>query len=187
MNARVWKTLCVLLVAMLPLAACVSVRGAWSLQAIHQGIHQDGRVQQVGELPCFAVADSAETRQASPKLALLDVYQRIGGRADSIWALGLSGNPPVSLTPDACIVYGDTRLGRELTGPAPTLRSGVAYSFWFNSDIPARGGDGWINRRYEGYFCLTRDAAGKTQVHDVRWDKKAEKRRWDVCGIEDGP
>ncbi|WP_341727541.1 hypothetical protein [Pseudoxanthomonas putridarboris] len=173
-----------LVMLLLPLAACVSVRGAWSLHAIHKGIHQSGRVQQVGELPCFAVADSDEAMRAPPELRSLDVFEIVDGPDKSIWEWSFSRNPPVSLAPDDCIAYGSNNgRGEERLGSAPLLRPGVTYGFRFNSIIRFGNDENdYGNREYFGEFCLSLDSVGKFQVHDLRRDKSGAE----MCGIEYG-
>ena len=176
------KTCTSLVMASLPLnAGCMQF-----------GRFNPGQIRQVGDLPCFSVEDSDETREGKPKLAVLAVYKYGGeGRAEEpVWVRGfVDADPPVRLSPDDCIVYGDNSRGdKEGAMDAVPLRPGVAYSYSFNSDIPyasAKGG-GWKNRQYSGHFCLTQDAGGKVTVHEVRWSKKEERRLWDVCKLTDG-
>jgi hypothetical protein len=156
------------------------------------GVRNEGQVRQVGDLPCFSVDDSEEAREGRPELAVLAVYQYGGeGReSEPVWVRGfVAADPPVRLSPDDCIVYGDNSRGdKEGAMDAVPLRSGVAYTYIFNSDIPyaSAKGVGWKNRRYRGYFCLTQDAGGKVTVHEVRWSRKEERRLWDVCKLTDG-
>lgn len=103
--------------------------------------------------------------------------------ARTVWSMGFFEGKPVYLSPDACIVYGDSDPRFDADAPALPLSTGVVYSYEFNSHIPHPTAGTWIPRVYEGYFCLTRDSHGKTIVHDIRWDEDTQKRHWDVCEL----
>jgi hypothetical protein len=155
------------------------------------GRYNQGQVKQVGELPCFSVDDSREAKKGKPELAVLTVYHiKKDKPPERVWEVGfVTADPPVRLSPDDCIVYGDNSRGdKEGAMDAMPLRTGVAYSYSFNSHIPYTsiiGGSGWKYRSYSGHFCLTQDAGGRITVHDVRWDEKEKLWLWKVCNLVD--
>ena len=149
-------------------------------------VYQWGRMTQIGELPCFSVADSEETRRTPPKLAALVIEGlKKGQRAQVVWNLTFVGEQEVQLPPTECIPYGDSSRGvKAWPDTAPPLQAGVVYTYSFNSDIPAAYADGSLaNRVYAGDFCLTRDSEGHATFHEIRWDEKAKKRHWEVCEL----
>lgn len=150
------------------------------------GEHQDGRVLQVGNLPCFSVADSDEARATPPKLAVLEVNEQMAAGVSMRWELSFVGEklPATTLPPATCITYGTAVKNSETMTPAAPLEVGKRYEAGILSHILKSQKDEWRMRDYRAKFCLTENADKKITVHEVLWDEKMDKWRWDVCGLE---
>lgn len=145
------------------------------------GQYQDAQVQQSGEVPCFSVADTRETRRSPPILAVVSVYQRVAGRQQMVWSFDATkSDDDVRLSPDNCIPYGRSSQGAS-SAQVADLQAGVEYTVTINSHMP--DDNRRSNRRYKGYFCLTKEASRKTVIHQVKWDKRKGVFGWAVCGL----
>lgn len=150
------------------------------------GRYQEGVVRQKGEMPCFAVADTEETRTTAPRLAVVDVGERLTVGAKSIWELswGEDGGQLPALSPEGCIVYGTAELGGKPRLVPVALFPGKRYEMNIWSYIGDKAKKESKARNYHGNFCLTTEPAHKPVVHQVFWDDRLNKWRWDVCGLE---
>lgn len=146
------------------------------------GQYQDAQIQQSGEVPCFSVADNRETRGSPPILAVVSVYQRIAGRQQMVWSFDATkSDGDERLSPDNCIPYGRSLQASASRAQEVDLQTGVEYTVTINSHMP--DDNKRSNRRYRGYFCLTKEASGKALIHQVKWDKRKEILGWGVCGL----
>lgn len=148
--------------------------------------YQEGVVRQKGEMPCFAVADTEETRATAPRLAVVDVGERLTVGAKPIWELswGEDGGQLPALSPEGCIAYGTADLaGKSRLAPV-ALVPGKRYEMNIWSYIGDKAKKESKARNYHGNFCLTAEPAQNPVVHQVFWDELLNKWRWDVCGLE---
>lgn len=150
------------------------------------GRYQEGVVRQKGEMPCFAVADTEETRTTPPRLAVVDVGERLTVGAKPIWELswGEDGGPLPTLSPEGCITYGTAELGGNTHIAPAALVPGKRYEMNIWSHIGDKAKKESKARNYHGNFCLTAKPAQNPVVHQVFWDERLNKWRWDVCGLE---
>lgn len=142
-------------------------------------------VRQSGQVPCFSIESSRDTRRLPTTLAAISVHEldqrEVPSRA--VWELGVQvggeGEPP-RLSPDACLAYGAQPQAMTARTLPAALELGKRYQVSMNTDL----GDGPSseNRRYRAYFCLTRQG-DQVLVHDVKWDERAGQRRWGVCDL----
>lgn len=142
---------------------------------------QDAQVWQIGDLPCFSVADNKETRRHPPLLAHITVYRKVSGRSEMIWSFSpIRKDGLMYLPPDKCISYGAISMQPALGETAPKLQVGAEYTAEINSAIPSDKKRS--NRRYRAYFCVVAgEGAGDTRVRQVKWDKRKEIWDWGVC------
>lgn len=152
------------------------------------GEHQRAQVKQTEMLPCFTVTDSEEARKTPPELAVISVFEEHGQGVHILWEISFGENgPDTILAPNACIVYGATPTGSKTKTSAVPLEVGKRYSLSIWSHILKAPNDEWRLRDYRAKFCLTKDAANETTVHQVLWNKEMDMWRWDVCGLENSP
>lgn len=142
-------------------------------------------VRQSGQVPCFSIESSQDTRRLPTTLAAISVHELdqrdVPSRA--VWELGVrvgGSEEPPRLSPDACLAYGEQPAAMAVRTLPAALEPGKRYQVSINTDL----GDTQRseNRRYRAYFCLTRQG-DQVLVHGVKWDERAGQRLWDACGL----
>jgi hypothetical protein len=146
-------------------AACTSTRGS-------------ARLTQVNEKPCFSVEDTAENRRHPPLLRDIAVYDIGQKPAKEVWGFGIPRALQPVLQPGTCIQYGQLPSGAEETSPSAQLEFGIVYDAAINAVAEPPTTPIHI---YTVKFCLIKNAAGRTLVHEIQWDEKQDRWRYDVC------
>lgn len=141
----------------------------WGCASAYSGLGE-AHVGQVGQLPCFSIPDTRETRNYP--VLLNAVVVDMTGTATHIWIIApkielLKQGVKIHITPDECIVYGTTPTGMEDSGKtadglaigvaAQALQMGVIYTAFINA-VPRDG-----NSPIRGYgmgFCLVKTEDG---------------------------
>ena len=96
-----------------------------------------------------------------------------------VWSVGTESESGASLQGDECIPYGVALAGAEVMSPPATLQYGVHYRVELNTDLMKQGGP--VNRQYSGNFCLSRQADGEIEVHDLGLGDRAQGGAPDNC------
>lgn len=141
-----------------------------------------GEVRQSGALPCFSIEDSSwfgteQVYVAAIIVSEIDVDERV---VTTTWDAGFTASDsPSMLSADTCIPYGGVGDSYRSDGEIVPVRPGKRYTVFINAHI--RDGDDWENRRYRAYFCVSRNAAKSVIVRDVKWDRQAGGRNWNIC------
>jgi hypothetical protein len=136
------------------------------------------RLTQVGEQPCFAVADTATNRRNPPLLHALVVSEKGQNPPKEVWGISMPNASKLLMPPDTCIHYGQLPIGAQVVTPPMRLQLGQIYGGFVNASP-----ENPSNRIsfYTVEFCLIKDASGATKVHEIQWDKTQERWRYDVC------
>lgn len=145
-------------------------------------MYQEAQVRFVDAKPCFAVADTDEARRTPPVVTTASVDEFTGADWQNVWQWTTPAEPPVPLSPDICIPYGEPLIAIGTYGNAPPLRPGARYHVAINSQIvnPDVDGDPVVGRVYSREFCLRLDAGGRVEVIVV--PRASGQSQWDVCG-----
>jgi hypothetical protein len=140
------------------------------------------KISESNGLPCFAIADDAETR-AGVRLYSLVVSERESEDSQSLpaelWRFIVA--PPgdwIDTTPQRCIRYGEPPPSAKPQSVAKPLVPGRVYVAFLGArpnaaTVPVVG--------YRAEFCLMRGSDGKSGVLVVPWDQGAKRWRYEVC------
>jgi len=137
--------------------------------------HQTGVVKTSGGAPCFSVADSRETRDSAPLIAMVDLYTRVDGRARQIWEQPFGAGTAITvkrLPPSECIEYPGHG------GHGQALVPGQAYSatLWASLTLNGKAQSRW----YHIHFCMIESDNGLV-AHQVLGND------WSACGVRKFP
>lgn len=140
-----------------------------------------GEVRQSGGLPCFGMPKIRDAKPAEVAAVTVSEIDEREAVLQTAWNADYTrSTPSVVMSPANCIIYGFSGNSSRIIGPVLPMQPGKRYAVSINSNV--RRGGGWENRRYEAYFCLS-PGVPSMAVHDVKWDQRAGKRNWAVCGI----
>jgi hypothetical protein len=142
------------------------------------------QISEVNGLPCFAVADEADTRDGVRLYSLLVSEQESNNYQSlptELWKFNI--DPPgswINTIPQNCIRYGEMPVTAKALNAAKPLEPGRVYVVFIgarpkDSGVPVVG--------YRAEFCIKATSSGKTIVKAIPWDKEAQKWRYEVCEI----
>ena len=163
------------------LFACLIVLPATGGCTQPAGMYQKAQVRVVDSRPCFAVADSEESRRTPPVVGAVSVDRFTGSDWEYVWAWITPLDPVVRLGPDQCVPFGTPLIAGGSNHVQALLQPGERYHVGINSQIsnPSPVGDAMVGRMYGRDFCLGVDVGGEVAV--VYVPTVAGERQWDVC------
>jgi hypothetical protein len=137
------------------------------------------RLTQVDDQPCFSVEDTVANRRNPPLLHAVGVSDVEQKPSKEVWGFSTSTTSQLVLHPNSCIQYGQLPSGAELVTPPAKLDFGRVYDVFINASPRVPSNSIFI---HNVKFCLIKGAAGTAKVHEIQWDEKQGRWRYDACG-----
>jgi hypothetical protein len=163
------------LIQNLALGFCLTLIAAACTATSSMGLAQ---LTQVDEQPCFSIEDTMANRRNPPLLRGISVYDVGQKPVKRVWSFGIPQASQSVLQSGACVQYGELPYGAEQTSPPVKLEFGNVYDVAVNARAENATNSIYL---YRVKFCLIKDAAGRTKVHEIQWDDKQGRWRYDVC------
>jgi hypothetical protein len=138
------------------------------------------RLTQVDEQPCFSVEDTPANRRNPPLLWAISVEDMEQKPPKKTWSFTMPIASQPILRPNSCVQYGQIPPGGEQHTPPTKLELGHVYSAVINASPESPSNRIYL---YVVEFCLIRDASGTTKIHEIQWDEKQARWRYDACRL----
>lgn len=160
------KLLCYLTVVILSL---MSINGCTPIRK------EDGPaiVRQIGNIPCFSIANTEKTRAGEANLEMIEVIEAQG---EKVWLVDFKKMPP--FMPDQCIPYGQTTGVFPAKVPATPLVTGKVYHLTIIAPVAKYPYETYA---YSADFCLLKRPGQGILVHQVQFDPKTSRWLREVC------
>lgn len=130
-------------------------------------------VRQIGNVPCFSIANTEKTRAGEANLEMIEVIDEQGKK---VWLADFKKMPP--FTPDQCIPYGQTTDVFPAKVPAAPLVTDKVHRLTIIAPMEKHPYETYA---YSADFCLLKRPGQEVLVHQVQFDSKTSRWLREAC------